>query len=350
MKPVISAQKQIGAWLLIVAVSIWLMVMIGGATRLTGSGLSITEWKPIMGTLPPTTIEEWQAAFKKYQDTPQFNISNPDMNLQGFKFIFFWEYIHRLWGRVLGIIFAVPFLYFLVMKKLNRSLGLKLFCALILGAAQGFLGWFMVQSGLIDKPWVSPYRLAAHLALALGLFSFILWLSYDLLLPKKSNPPSLTKWVHWAVPALLGLLSLQIIWGAFMAGGKLALTYPSFPDYNGQWLPAQLFEVRSLWHHVFENPAAVHLIHRSLGTFLLLAVIVFWWKTKPMQWSGILGLVRHGLLACILIQFLLGVTTLVLSKGHIPILWGVLHQSVAVLLLALILLLWNQTKRIPNLI
>lgn len=318
------------------------MVIIGGATRLTGSGLSITEWKPIMGTLPPLNAEHWNEALQKYRATPQFRISNPDITLDEFKVIFFWEYIHRLWGRFIGLLFALPLIYFALTRQLTRTLALKLFFILILGGAQGFLGWFMVKSGLVDRPSVSPYRLTSHLLLALALFSSVLWLACDQLFTEIKIKYKPALWLKKALPVLFVLLCLQIAWGGFMAGGKMAMSYPSFPDLNGEWLPSGLFQFSSLWRHICEQPAAVHLIHRILGTLLVLSILTFWWKTRRYAWTGLLGAARQALVICVIVQFLLGVTTVLQSIGHVPVLWGVAHQATAVALLGSLLILWHQ--------
>ncbi|NJK91217.1 MAG: heme A synthase [Blastochloris sp.] len=341
--------QALGLWLYSVALGILLMVLIGGATRLTGSGLSITEWQPIMGTIPPLSAEDWETAFDKYKQTPQFRISNPDMDMAGFKVIFFWEYLHRLWGRFLGILFALPLIVFAVKKQIGPALMLKLGLALLLGSAQGFLGWFMVQSGLVDKPWVSPYRLSAHLLLAVILFSWILWLACEQTLPGRSKllpGGKSVAWLRWVMPLLFALLLLQIVWGGFMAGGRLAMSYPSFPTLNGQWLPPMLFQFESLWHHLCENPAAVHLIHRSLGTVLVLAVMLLWWKTRTCGFQGILGWARHGLLGLVCFQFYLGIMTVLGSVGRVPLVLGVVHQVTAVVLLGALLVFWHQSRRL----
>jgi cytochrome c oxidase assembly protein subunit 15 len=301
-----------------------------------------------MGALPPLNQEHWEEAFQKYRETPQFRISNPDMDIQGFKVIFFWEYIHRLWGRLLGFFFAVPLVYFFWKGSLSKPWLIKLVVALILGAAQGFLGWFMVMSGLVDKPWVSPYRLTAHLILALALFAYILWLVLDVFYDKTNNvceaEGRVPDWLKWAAPFLLGLFGLQITWGGFMAGGKWAMSYPTFPTLNGEWLPPSLWQYRSLWHHLCEHPAAVHLIHRGLGTLLLILVFLFWWKTGRQGWRGLLGRVRMILPLLVLVQFLLGVMTVLFSQGRVPVFLGVVHQGMAVALLAAMVLLCHRVR------
>jgi heme a synthase len=332
------------------ALAIWIMVIIGGVTRLTGSGLSITEWQPIMGTLPPLSHQAWMETFQKYQATPQFRISNPEMDLTGFKVIFWWEYLHRLWGRLLGILFLFPFLYFVLKKKLSRARIYQLLLAFVLGGAQGLLGWFMVKSGLVDKPWVSSYRLTAHLLLALVLFSYILWLACSLWPSAQSSSHShlrstpSTQWLRWAMPSILVLLLTQIAWGGFMAGGKLALSYPTFPTLNGQWFPPGLFHYQSLLHHLCEHPAMVHWIHRSLGTLLLLVLGIFWWKTQVYGWKSLLGQARNALPLLVFIQFCLGVLTVLFSVGRIPVFWGVAHQATAVLLLAAVIIVYQQIE------
>jgi cytochrome c oxidase assembly protein subunit 15 len=332
-------------WLLLVCAAIWMMVVIGGITRLTGSGLSITEWKPIMGAIPPLSHAEWEEAFAKYKGIPQFRLLNPDMDLSGFKFIFFWEYLHRLWGRLLGIFFFLPLAWFAWKGQIRGALRWQLPVALLLGGGQGFLGWFMVQSGLVDRPWVSAYRLTAHLVLALFLFSWLWWIALGgFRWPKRETAPRDLPRLRGLAHALLGLLALQIVYGGFMAGTKAALAYPEFPTMLGRWIPPGLFTLRPLWHNFFENPAWIHVMHRGIGTLLLILIGALGWMAEQEKDRPLRALARTwgGL---VLLQYTLGVTTVLFSLGKIPLLWGALHQAVAVAVLAAALACFYRLSR-----
>jgi heme a synthase len=311
---------------------IFLMVMLGGITRLTGSGLSMVEWQPLMGTLPPLSQSDWLEVFAKYQAFPQYQQVNSWMDLAAFKKIFFWEYLHRLFGRLIGLVVFLPWLYFKVTKALSRSTSQGALIAIALGGAQGVLGWYMVKSGLVDVPAVSHFRLAAHLLLALFVSQWVLWLILNLSssfqrsenrIPGGRLLPTL----------LLGLLYVQIIFGAFVAGKRAGYMSSTFPDMNGQYLPGAFFHSASLWSEMVNSPLAIHYVHRVLGTLLLVSVGVagVWFARK----TGHPGERRLGAGAAlmVLIQFTLGAITVVLS---VPISWAVVHQLGAVLLLGVL--------------
>ncbi len=321
----------LGIWLLTGAALIFVMILLGGITRLTGSGLSMVDWNIIMGTLPPLNETEWKAAFEQYKQFPQYKKVNPHMDLAGFKTIFWWEYIHRLWGRLLGLAFIFPFLYFWWKRKIPVFLNYHLFTIFLLGALQGIMGWVMVKSGLVDQPWVSPYRLTIHLLLAFVLFGYLSWWGLRLIYPTPS--PLSTKVKQWQSFGyfLLILFGLQLIFGGFMAGHKAALSYPTFPTMNGAWIPNHLFGQSPVWINFFENVTTIQFFHRLLAIVLAGGVLYFFFKT----WS-----VRHhlftfsisSLTGLVTLQFLLGVLTVMQSTVQIPTLLAVLHQAGAVLL------------------
>lgn len=323
------SDRAIVIWLITGAFLVASMVVIGGITRLTQSGLSMVEWKLIMGAVPPTTEQAWQATFEKYKQFPEYQKLNIHYTLSDFKSIFWWEYIHRLLGRVIGIVFIVPFFYFLLRKKLSKALVGKLLFILALGAFQGFLGWFMVKSGLVNNPHVSHYRLAAHLITAFLLFTLIVNLAMKIGWP-------VTNKLHAAyyrplLRTLLGLIFLQILFGAFVAGLKAGLFYPTFPTMNGEWLPKVIHESVSEigWLSWIDTVAGVQFIHRWLGITVwssaLMMGIVYYPSLPDRQRIG------FGLLfGMITVQALLGIFTLLYS---VPIVLAVLHQLGALLTL-----------------
>lgn len=323
--------NNITLWLKIGIGMILIMVMIGGITRLTGSGLSITEWRVVSGTLPPLSEMEWQEAFEKYQQTPEFKIQNFEMKLDGFKSIYFWEYIHRLWGRIMGIVFIVPFFYFL--KKgyfKNNGLLYKMLFVIVLAALQGVVGWLMVASGLVDKPHVSHFRLTTHLLMALFLMMYLMWLIYEV---KIINHEIMKKSTHYLNPQIvffLGLILIQLIYGGFMSGKKAALHYPSYPLMNGKIIPDNLFLGPGL-HDFTENVTLIHFIHRLLPWIIVLVFLRIWLKIKYIP-SDSLRLKKIFFLigGLLLLQIIFGIKTVLLSKGQISVFWGTLHQVVGI--------------------
>jgi len=321
--------------------AIFLMVILGGTTRLTESGLSITQWKLVSGTLPPLSQEAWQAEFAQYQQSPQFKITNHRMTLPEFKNIFWWEYVHRLWGRALGFFFFFPFVYFLWKRAFSAGDFGKLFIALILGGSQGLLGWYMVKSGLVDVPRVSGYRLTAHLLLATALMGYVLWLGLDFWFRSRARAqgqsfqPAASSPFFPIACALTVLVFIQVGLGGLMAGTKAGVIYPAFPTLNGHWAPFYLMVLGPGWRNFFENPATIQLVHRIGAIVVSLAIFAFWLFLEPdKSKSKLCKILGHALPILVIIQFLLGVLTLLGSIGHIPVFRGVLHQGTGILLFA----------------
>ncbi|MDX6766835.1 MAG: COX15/CtaA family protein [Candidatus Methylacidiphilales bacterium] len=348
----------VGYWLLAVAVAIWIMVGIGGVTRLTGSGLSITDWRPLTGAIPPLSDADWQSEFAKYMGSPQHRLVFPDMTVEEFKGIYWWEWIHRFWGRMIGVVFALPLLVFWVRGMIPPTWRGRLLLIFLLGGLQGALGWFMVASGLVDRPSVSPYRLAAHLGLAVILFAWVLWLALVILCRQEATTRERGAGAprEWHVAAMrltlpgtpalffLLLLLVQIIYGGFMAGTKAAMAHPTFPDLSGSGFPPAATWTQPGWRNFFENTAVIAFTHRWLG---ILVFLVGAWQAVRVIARGPSRLRRPagtlGLL--LLLQVALGIGTTLLAQGHIPVLWGSLHQLNALLILALGLYLFHSYRQ-----
>ncbi|MEX0995117.1 MAG: COX15/CtaA family protein [Balneolaceae bacterium] len=324
-------RKQIRFWYWSGAAMIFLILVIGGITRLTQSGLSMVEWNPLMGMFPPLSESEWMEIFEKYRDYPEYQQRNMGMSLTEFKFIFFWEYVHRAAGRLLALVFILPFGYFLAKKKFS-SLQLKRALILMgLGLAQGFMGWFMVQSGLVDVPFVSPYRLAAHLLLAFSIFGCCVWFALDLTpgnrpARRQANPAPAVRGLLWV---FLIVLIVQVAWGAFVAGLHAGHVYNTFPKMNQYWIPPEAWLLDPLIRNFFENTAAVQWIHRVLGTLLVIISVAIWAR---LTFSGLSMTAKKWgvvLLGFVLAQYMTGVFILLY---HVPISLGVLHQAMALIL------------------
>ncbi|NQU68502.1 MAG: COX15/CtaA family protein [Candidatus Marinimicrobia bacterium] len=320
--------KYIVGWLTSACVLIISMVIIGGITRLTHSGLSMVKWKPVTGIVPPLSFEEWETEFELYKKFPEYQKINYSMTLNEFKSIYFWEYIHRVIGRILGILFIVPFMVFYYKKLIPPLLLKKLGVMFGLGLLQGFMGWFMVASGLVNNPHVSHYRLAIHFLLAIGLVGYIYWSILDYTQPDKvKSQRHVSKWIALGF-ILTGLIIVQMMWGAFTAGLKAGFAWNTFPKMNGEWIPPGLFLQMPWWRNFFENNLTVQFIHRSLGIIILLFSFAFW-KTVRQQFNGIQKRVAFQLFLITLLQVILGIFTLIL---HIPVWLAVSHQLAAVIL------------------
>ncbi len=309
-------RRHVAAWLFACAALAFLVVLIGGVTRLTRSGLSIVEWQPLVGALPPLTQADWEALFAKYRETPEFRQVNFSMTLEGFKRIFWWEYIHRLLARLIGVVFLLPYLYFLVRKNLDRPLAWKLGGIFLLGALQGTVGWYMVKSGLVDDPKVSPVRLTLHLGLALAIFSAELWLAMQLLAPKQ-------RFDGFALflPVIVFLMALS---GGMVAGLRAGYAYNTFPLMNGQIVPPEVMLLEPWWRNFVYNMATVQLVHRAFFWALAVLVLVAWWRNRESA-AG------NALLLTFAVQASLGIATLLTG---VPVGLGSAHQGGAVLVLA----------------
>lgn len=326
-----GTDRVVAYWLFVIAAMIAVMVLVGGLTRLTGSGLSITEWRPVTGAIPPLSDTDWQAEFARYQGTPQYDLLNRGMGLAAFKTIYWWEWTHRLLGRLIGVVFAVPFIIFLVQRRIDRALAGRLSVMFVLGAAQGVLGWWMVQSGLVEaRVAVSQYRLAAHLGLAIILFGYILWTALEVVGARRTEVGRAARF-RALVFVFAGLIFVQMLLGAFVAGLDAGQAFSTWPTYAGAWVPGGLYDLSPWWINHFENHALVHFQHRTMGYVVAATAIWLYLSVrnirpdKPLKIAGIHVVVLTAL------QIALGVFT-VISGVALPL--AALHQIVALALFA----------------
>jgi cytochrome c oxidase assembly protein subunit 15 len=324
-----SSRRAVGVWLLAVAALIVAMLAVGGLTRLTGSGLSITQWQPIMGALAPIRDAAWRDAFAKYQLIPQYRLENAGMTLEGFKAIFWWEWTHRLLGRLIGFAFIVPFAWFAWTGAIRRAEWPRMLLLFALGGLQGFVGWWMVESGLETRVAVSQYRLAIHLGVAVILLGALLWIALEYLRP--SPPPrgevEAAKPLRVGGIAVVGLVYLQMLLGALVAGLHAGLIYNSWPSMDGRLFPEHPFFHSPWWINFFENPGLVQFDHR-IGAYLVAAgAVALWWRGRGL--SGLAKRSANAVLHLTLLQILLGIATLLLQ---VPIWLAALHQVTAALL------------------
>jgi heme a synthase len=325
----------IGRWYWSGALLTLFILIIGGVTRLTGSGLSMVDWRPLLGAIPPIGEDAWKEVFDQYRQYPEYQQRNLGMSLSEFQFIFFWEYLHRMSGRLIGLVFLVPFAWFSWSGWFTRREFKRALVLLGLGLGQGLMGWYMVQSGLIDVPWVSHYRLAAHLMLAFLIFGCCVWFALDLqggrpVTDRSAPVRRLRRWL-WL---FLSILLLQILWGAFVAGLNAGAVYNTFPLMNNQWVPSAMNQLEPWYRNLLENQAGVQWIHRWLGILLAAGATSLCLKVsftpEIMAWRGWAVLV----LAALMLQVALGIATLLF---HVPLLLAVLHQVVAMVLFGLLL-------------
>ncbi|MDR2831910.1 MAG: COX15/CtaA family protein [Rickettsiales bacterium] len=316
--------KPVAIWLFLCSIMVILMVGIGGFTRLTRAGLLITEWKPITGTLPPLNEQDWLQEKSKYETTPEYKAFNYGMSMEEFRAIYLIEYVHRLVARLTGLVFVIPFMYFMLKRKISKKVAIRLFIALLFGALQAFAGWYMVKSGLVDEPHVSHYRLALHLLLALVIFALLSYQFFDYQIKPQQTKLKVSGNTTYYVGIILILIMMQIIFGALVAGLNAGLIYNTFPLMDGHIVPEDLFFLQPTWLNIFENRVTVQFIHRALALLILVLTVTLTIKNanvKPV----------YIMLLSVIIQIILGVVTLLL---YIPIAIAIAHQVFSFILFA----------------
>lgn len=333
-----AGHRPIALWLLICCAMVFGTLVVGGVTRLTESGLSIVEWQPLLGAIPPLNHDEWLVMFEKYKQIPQFQQSNHDMDLAGFQFIFWWEWAHRQIGRVIGMVFFIPLVWFWVRGMIPRGYKLKLVGFLILGGLQGAMGWYMVKSGLVNDVRVSQYRLTAHLGLAFLIFGLMFWTALGLLRQRAARPDASPELRRFAL-RVLALVFLMVLSGGLVAGIRAGLAYNTFPLMNGSFLPPDLLAMEPWWLNFFNNMATVQFDHRLLAYSLLLFVPMLWWRIQreAPQARG----AANAMLLMLLLQVSLGIVTLL---HQVPVALASLHQAGAMVLFAKLLLVNHKLR------
>ena len=337
-----ASSRAIAIWLLLCCAMLFAMVVVGGVTRLTHSGLSMVEWQPIVGAIPPLNDAEWQTTFAKYQLTPEFKLRNFDMSVGEFKGIFWWEYFHRLLGRMIGVVFFLPFLVFLARGQARGTLAWKLGGIFLLGALQGAMGWYMVKSGLVDEPRVSHLRLTAHLGLAFLIFAAQFWVALDLLSPRLSHRlPGIqsAKSLRRFAQLLAGLVFVMVLSGGLVAGLRAGLAYNTFPLMHGQFMPSDMFVIEPWYANFFGNMGTVQFDHRLIAWLLVMLIPTLWWRIKQATVPASTRIASHLVLGALTIQFTLGVATLLLA---VPVALGAAHQAGALILFSSVLYLAHE--------
>ncbi len=332
-EPNLPTNKPIAVWLLVCCAVIFVTLVLGGVTRLTRSGLSIVEWDPIIGVIPPLNQAQWDSAFNKYKRTPEYRKVNRGMSLPEFKKIFYVEWSHRMLGRFIGVVFLVPFFYFLLRRRITRDLTPKLVTLFILGGLQGAMGWYMVKSGLVDIPRVSPYRLTAHLGFAVIIYAYMFWVALNLWQPRAPALPALTPLRRFGV-IVTGLIFLMILSGGFVAGNKAGFVFNTFPLMNGHFFPEGMLALEPTWTNFFENIATVQFDHRLIAYVLCMVIPLFWWASGRYGLALPARRATHWLLAWLAVQVMLGITTLLYI---VPIPLAAAHQAGALILFSLAL-------------
>tara|TARA_B100000945_G_scaffold296743_1_gene275255 strand:- start:1986 stop:3002 length:1017 start_codon:yes stop_codon:yes gene_type:complete len=314
-------------WLLIGCGMIFAMVIIGGITRLTGSGLSMVDWNLFMGVVPPLNEVEWQKTFNDYKKYPEYQLVNYNITLSEFKNIFYWEYVHRILGRLIGLVFIIPYMFFLFKKRFNTELVFQTTILLLMGAAQGFFGWWMVKSGLVDKPDVSHYRLAVHLITAFLTFAYTFWITLHLIYPKKLQYNQL---LYKLSKVLFFIIIVQIIYGAFVAGLNAGKVYNTWPKMNGEWIAESVYALSPFWKNFTEGIAGVQFIHRVLPIIIILTAIYMYYKWKNQETYKMEKMAFIMLFSIISIQVIIGIFTLIKAA---PIMLALAHQICAFIML-----------------
>ena len=320
----LANRRAVASWLYLCCGAVGFMIIIGGITRLTESGLSMIEWRPLVGMVPPLSVGEWERIFGLYRATSEFRLENPYITLNAFKSIFWWEYIHRLWGRIIGVLYAVGFIWLLLRGCINKSLLPHLVNLFILGGAQAVVGWWMVQSGFVDRTDVSQYRLVIHLGIAFLILGYMLWLSLSLIERKKAEQVSAN--TTRLAFAMLGVVCVTVLSGGLTAGLDAGLIYNTWPLIDGRIVPSGLFAETSIWLNFFENKMTVQFDHRFMAYVTIGIVFTLWWKIHrvPHVTHAI-----HILLAVVIAQAMLGISTLVLI---VPLPLAIAHQMSAIAL------------------
>ncbi len=336
----IKANKNIVRWLYLGVFMLMFQILLGGVTRLTESGLSITEWKPITGTLPPLNTVEWQTEFDKYKNTDQFRYVHADFTMSDFKYIFFWEWLHRTWARLMGLVFLFGFFYFLIRKQFKPDMIIPLIILFVLGIIQGAIGWIMVQSGLVpEKMFVGHIHLAAHFMAALILLCYTFWFAISLSVTE--HKLTVKRSLRTLTLTIGVILFIQLTYGAFMAGLHAAAYAPTWPTINGQWYPKAMNNLSPAWKNMLDNRIAVQFIHRGLAYILLILVMVWWAKANKIKTGLFFNKTKWLPGVLIFVQVVLGILTVVTSTtGNNLVYFGVAHQLVAMLFLMSIVLMW----------
>ncbi|MBI2311691.1 MAG: COX15/CtaA family protein [Betaproteobacteria bacterium] len=330
-----TSRNQVAAWLLVCCALVFTMVVVGGVTRLTHSGLSIVEWQPLVGTLPPLNDAQWQETFEKYKLTPEYRKVNLGMSVEAFKGIFWLEFFHRLLGRAIGLAFFLPFLYFLARRRVDGPLAWKLAGIFVLGGLQGAMGWYMVASGLVDDPRVSQYRLTAHLGIAFVIYAAMFRVALGLLNPRATGSfaPSRVRLRRFSL-ALTALVFVMVLTGGFVAGIRAGFAYNTFPLMNGHVIPPEILMIDPWYLNFFNNMATVQFDHRLIAWLLAVLVPWFWWRARNADLPPRTRVAADILLAALVIQIALGISTLLLV---VPIPLAAAHQAGALALFTAVL-------------
>jgi cytochrome c oxidase assembly protein subunit 15 len=338
----ISRDRAVALWLLSCCALVFVMVVLGGVTRLTGSGLSMVDWRPVVGWLPPMSDAQWQMSFDAYQQSPEFQKVNSHMNVSDYKNIFWLEYLHRLLGRLIGIVFFIPFLVFALRGYIRRREWPKYLLMFGLGGLQGLLGWYMVKSGLVNDPHVSQYRLTAHLVAAFLIYAYMFWVALSLLYPLRDS----ARHAWFGITAgLTGLISITIVSGGFVAGLKAGKIYNTFPMMGPDWIPPGLTALDPYWRNLTENATTVQFDHRLLAITTFLMIVAYWFRARRTNLPPRAAMASNAMLHTGILQVALGISTLIFS---VPLILAASHQAVAMLLFTVALTLLHSLSKVPQ--